>query len=95
MIDWRKAVVEWCRTTKRINIFDDPHREPTLPSKMGGAYYAAIRERDYGDETVALDMMMQFHSITVRDGVPIDVAHREFMKVGQYRDRISPDSPGM
>ena len=28
-------------------------------------------------------------------GTFIDVAHREFMKVAQYRDRILPDSPGM
>ena len=62
---------------------------------MGGAFFSNVRDRDYNNHAVALDMMLQFHSITVRDGVPVDVAHREFMKVGQYRDRISPDSPGM
>lgn len=95
LIDWRTAVVEWCPMTKQVYIFDNRNRDPTLLYCMGGAYFPAIGERDYDDNVVALDMLLQFHTITVRDGLPVDEVHKVFMKVGQYRDRISPDSPGM
>jgi hypothetical protein len=35
-----------------------------------------------------------FHTLTVGDGVDPRAAHREFLKIGAYRELISPDIPG-
>jgi hypothetical protein len=39
-------------------------------------------------------MFILFHSITVRDGVPTNLAHEAFLKIDEYRKTISPDTPG-
>lgn len=46
-----------------------------------------------GDAAIA-QMMLDFHTAVVRDGIPVDVAHREFLKIDEYRRVISPDIPG-
>ena len=42
------------------------------------------------------DMMLfiEFHTIVVRDKVPVEAAHRAFLAIDEYRDRISPDIEG-
>ena len=51
-----------------------------------------------GQDTVELlrDMMLfiEFNTIVVRDKIPVEAAHREFLKIDEYRQRISPDIPG-
>lgn len=39
-------------------------------------------------------MFVDFNTLVVRDGVPIEDAHREFLKIPEYRATISPDTPG-
>lgn len=46
-------------------------------------------------ETVALLVLADFHSCVVRDGIDPLKAHAEFLKIDEYRARISPDSPGL
>jgi hypothetical protein len=41
-----------------------------------------------------LQMMLDFHTLVVRDGIDPQKAHQEFLKVEAYRKRISPDIPG-
>jgi hypothetical protein len=59
---------------------------------VGGACYTDWQE-------IALDrkvmmMFIDFHTCVVRDGVDPQAAHREFLKIDEYRRRISPDTPG-
>ena len=39
-------------------------------------------------------LFIEFHTIVVRDRIPVDAAHREFLKIDEYRRRIAPDIPG-
>ena len=39
-------------------------------------------------------MFVDFHTAVVRDKVPIEDAHREFLKIKEYRTTISPDIEG-
>jgi len=45
------------------------------------------------DQKVA-QLFIDFHSMVVRDGIDPQVAHREFLKIDEYRRRISPDIKG-
>jgi len=39
-------------------------------------------------------LMIMFNTLVVRDGVPVEAAHKEFLKIREYRQRISPDIAG-
>jgi hypothetical protein len=39
-------------------------------------------------------LFIEFHSIVVRDQVPVDAAHNAFLAIDEYRDRIAPDILG-
>lgn len=39
-------------------------------------------------------MFIDFHSCVVGDGIDPQAAHREFLKIAEYRRRISPDIEG-
>ena len=39
-------------------------------------------------------MFIDFHTVVVGDGIDPQNAHREFLKIDEYRKRISPDIPG-
>ena len=39
-------------------------------------------------------LFIEFNTIVVRDQVPVEAVHREFLKIDEYRKRISPDIPG-
>jgi hypothetical protein len=39
-------------------------------------------------------VFINFHTLIVRDGIPIEKAHRAFLAIDEYREHISPDIPG-
>jgi hypothetical protein len=41
-----------------------------------------------------LGMFLLFHTITVRDRVDSQKAHKAFLAIDEYRKHISPDTPG-
>lgn len=41
-----------------------------------------------------LAMFITFNTIVVRDGIDPQVAHRAFLEIDEYRQRISPDMYG-
>jgi hypothetical protein len=56
----------------------------------GGAFSTRLRKCE--DKTLRdLMLFIEFHKIVVRDKIPIDAAHREFLKIDEYQERISPD----
>lgn len=59
----------------------------------GGATEIALRKCS---EEYKRDLMLfiEFNTIVVRDGIPVEAAHREFLKIDEYRKRISPDIQG-
>ncbi len=41
-----------------------------------------------------MHLFIDFHTMVVRDGIDPLAAHQEFLKIDEYRERISPDIPG-
>jgi hypothetical protein len=58
----------------------------------GGACCFDRQEKTYWEQ-VAL-MMVDFHTMVVRDGLDPQVVHREFLKIDEYRQFIAPDCEG-
>jgi hypothetical protein len=42
-------------------------------------------------EAAKVFALAEFHAIVLRDGVRIRDAHREFLKIDEYRDAIAPE----
>jgi hypothetical protein len=38
-------------------------------------------------------MFIDFYTAVARDGIDPQAVHREFSKIREYRERISPDTP--
>lgn len=56
---------------------------------------ACYQERhECGLQMNALSVLVDFHTIVIRDGVDPAKAHREFLKIREYRYHISPDISG-
>ncbi len=47
-----------------------------------------------GDELIA-QLFIDFHTIVVRDRVDPQKAHEAFLAIDEYREHISPDTPGL
>ena len=62
-----------------------------LDKLSDGSFGNAQPGSSYG---VFAAILVNFHTLVVRDGVDLQVAHREFLKVDEYRDFISPDCDG-
>jgi hypothetical protein len=41
-----------------------------------------------------LGMFILFNTITIRDGIDTTKAHKAFLAIDEYRQAISPDTPG-
>jgi len=41
-----------------------------------------------------MHLFIDFHTMVVRDGIDPHAAHEEFLKIHEYRERISADIPG-
>jgi len=94
---YQKALIAWTPDTDQIRVGRlIPERGPDWSLRYeytGGAAYTGLRDCD--DKTFR-DMMLfiEFHSIVVRDKVPVDAAHKAFLKIDEYRERIAQDIPG-
>jgi hypothetical protein len=58
----------------------------------GGACYVDRRQMTL--EQKVMLMFIDFHTLVVRDGIDPQAAHREFLKIDEYRKRINPDIDG-
>jgi hypothetical protein len=45
-------------------------------------------------EGQAMMLFIDFHSLVIGRGLDPQAVHREFLKIDEYRRRISPDIPG-
>ncbi len=50
--------------------------------------------QDWPDERKVMMMFIDFHTLIVRDGINPEAAHRQFLKINEYRCRISLDIKG-
>jgi hypothetical protein len=98
---YQEALIAWTPGTDHIRVGpllrpsdgSDWTEHPIRYAYTGGAAYTGLRECE--DKTKR-DMMLfiEFNTIVVRDEIPVAAAHREFLKIDEYRDRISPDIKG-
>lgn len=58
----------------------------------GGAAYVERRNLE-GWQAIALTFI-DFHSIVLRDGIYPQLAHKEFLKIDEYAERMSSDIEG-
>ena len=61
-------------------------------SRTVGACFLGLRKKS--DLERKLMMFIDFNSIVVRDKVDVQVAHRAFLAIDEYRRLISPDMEG-
>jgi hypothetical protein len=59
----------------------------------GGAAYTTRRKMT-GPLATAM-VFIEFHTLVVRDGLDPQAVHREFLKIDEFRDHMSPDCPGL
>lgn len=65
-------------------------RDWTHPYRYtGGAAFTQTRDKA-GVESVA-QVFVDFHTIVVRDGLDPVAVHREFPKIEEYADNVSPE----
>ena len=98
---YQEALIAWTPQTDHIRVdrllqsYDEPDwtESPIRYAYTGGAAYSGLRDCT---DKLKRDMMLfiEFHAIVVRDKIPIEAAHREFLKIDEYRERISPDIEG-
>lgn len=54
-----------------------------------GACY--LKAKEASDKDNIIQMLLEFHHAVVRDGVPVDEAHRAFSAIDEYRDVLAED----
>lgn len=89
-----ESLIAWTPETSRIRVGPWPDR-----SRWSDAYAftdgaCCTQWREAAPEARALLVMLAFHTAVVRDGVPVPAAHEAFLAIDEYRQRISPDTPG-
>ena len=53
-----------------------------------------MARHDWPEDRKVLMLFLDFHTLVVRDGINPQAAHREFLKIDEYRRRISSDIDG-
>lgn len=93
----RKALIAWTPADCNgpcieVGVWPDRSGWSDDYAMTGGACFREWHEAE--PDTLALLVMLAFNTAVVRDGVPVDAAHEAFLKIDQYRERISPDTEG-
>ena len=93
-----EAVVAWNQATKEVTVLSlDDYRRAwktitlRFPSDVGATFSDRAAAR--GAKAVAL-VFIDFHTLVVRDAMPIEAVHQEFLKIDEYKRHMSPDIPG-
>ena len=98
---YQEALIAWTPHTADIRVgrllqsYEETNwtNHPVRYRYTGGAAYVGLRKCE---DKSKRDMMLfiEFNTIDVRYKIPVEAAHREFLKIDEYRQRISPDTPG-
>lgn len=91
----REAMIAWNRETEEIRVGPWPDQTGWSKgySNTHGVCMSFWRELD--DTGLALMIFITFCQIVVRDSVPPRAAHAAFLEIDEYRERLSPDVPGL
>lgn len=96
MYAWTPATDTWEKSQTAGQIMVGPHPDRSKWSKpfsfTGGSCFLDLKTRPEIEQV--MQIFIDFHTIVVRDGIDPNAAHREFLKIDEYRERISPDISG-
>jgi hypothetical protein len=98
---YQDCLIAWNPGTAQIRVDRASNKEDDLDwtkfpiryVNCGGAAYAHVHRCKNKDER-DLMLFVEFNTIVVRDKVPVEAAHRAFLQIDQYRQRLSPDTQG-
>jgi len=91
-----EAYVVWKPQTDQVEVIHESQKR-SIPPRY---YWLGIAQSDFGakqPETAVereLLMFVTFNTLVVRDSVPAEAVHKAFLRVEEYRKRISRDTPG-
>ena len=90
-----ECMIVWDAQTDHIDVvpWPDRNRESYAYRMSVGACDTDLRKMPE-DRQIGM-LFIHFHTIVVRDQVPVWAAHRAFLKIDEYRQCISPDTPGL
>ena len=94
------ANILWRPHTADVQVVDGAHLNRALDSGPDRWMWIGLTRGDFGDRAdkpkVEQELMMfiTFNTLTVRDRVPVEAVHKALLAVDEYRQRISPDTPG-
>ena len=97
---YKDCLVAWNPGTDQVRVgplrssgVPDWTRHPVRYRMKGGGAFGHVRECEDEFQLIML-MMLEFHTLAVRDKIPLDALHQAFLLIDEYRARISPDIPG-
>ena len=92
---YQEALIAWTPHTDKIAVFPwpDKHNRSGGYDFTGGACFSHIRECKNEFQRDML-LFVDFHTAVVRDGIPVESAHKAFLAIDEYRQRIAPDVQG-
>jgi hypothetical protein len=90
-LKYQEALIAWTPKTDRIRV--GPLLESDEPDWTEHPIRYAYTGLRKCTDKLRRDMMLfiEFNTIVVRDKIPVEAAHREFLKIDEYRQQISPD----
>lgn len=97
MIAWTPTTGSWAEApykpgSVRIGPWPDKQRWSDAYAMTEGACDSEIRKLSPIEQSLVVFMI--FNKMVIRDGIDAEVAHEEFLKLDEYRERLSPDTPG-
>ncbi len=89
-----EAMIAWNPSTDEIEVGPWPDRRGWSRGyrNTSGACYMFIHKLP--PDLQLTQMFVNFNTIVVRDEVVVKAVHREFLKIAEYRQHISPDMEG-
>jgi hypothetical protein len=95
MVAWTPAGVKDDPTAGQVEIgpWPDPYRNgwsDRYQMTDGACLFRGRREMEW-----VARVFIIFNTLVVRDGLDPLVVHRAFLNLKEYRERVSPDSPGL
>jgi hypothetical protein len=95
-MDWRDCRYFWNPKTGFVLVAQrgDPSPAREVATMWMDGYEKRTTTLMPNHPAIVSKVFVEFNTLTVRDRIPIDAAHREFLKVKQYRTHIAPDIEG-
>jgi hypothetical protein len=91
---YREAMIAWNPGTDEIEVGPWPDRTRWTDPYICTTGACESRTDEMSPTQHIGMVFIHFHSIVVGDHVPPEVAHREFLKIDEFRTHISPDIHG-